>query len=152
NFADGRLTLLEQRDQGPDSIPVVHESGLLLHKVKGPPSLLSRLGNVHTADSLAEALSGRASLPAGHSFITRSGEWVGRDWLRVSRGTDHHAGVIEREHRLKASRGEFSNLEAKARSIETHLNGVRQSLAEAEAQRDRTQASIQAAHRSHSDL
>ena len=38
------------------------------------------------------------------SIITRSGEWIGRDWLRVSRGADQHAGVIEREHRLKGLR------------------------------------------------
>jgi len=124
----------------------------LLQKVGGPASLTAQLAHIFTADSLADALQRRAALPPGQSLITRSGEWVGRNWLRVSRGTDHHAGVIEREHRLKALRTEFAALEQKARDIEIHLAGVRQSLAEAEAQRDRAQSGIQAAHRGHSDL
>ena len=40
----------------------------------------------------------------GGSYITPAGEWVGREWLRVSRGTDQRAGVLEREQRLKELR------------------------------------------------
>jgi chromosome segregation protein len=151
-LASGRVTLVEGAAGQGDAIPVVHEAGLLLRKVSGPAALTGQLAHIHTADSLTEALQRRASLPAGQSLITRSGEWVGPNWLRVSRGTDHHAGVIEREHRLKSLRAEFSALEDKARGIESHLAGVRQSLADAEAGRDGVQSSIQAAHRGHADL
>ena len=83
-----------------------------------------------TADSLAEALRGRSGLAAGESLITREGEWVGRDWLRVSRGTDQRAGVIEREHRLKALRA----------SAGTAAAGVEQAEAVAEQRAHRARA------------
>ena len=152
SLAGGRLTLIEGAADPQDPIPVVHEAGLLIRKVSGPSALTTPLANIYTADSLSEALQRRIRLPAGQSLITRTGEWVGRNWLRVSRGADHHAGVIAREHRLKSLRGEFTSLEDKARNIEAHLGEVRASLAEAEAQRDSVQAGIQTSHRSHSDL
>ena len=83
------------------------------------------------------------SLAAGQSIITRSGEWVGRDWLRVSRGPDHHAGVIEREHRLKALRSTVAIAEERANEVEAHLAAVRESLSQAESERDQAQSGIQ---------
>jgi chromosome segregation protein len=166
-LSSGRLTLLESADIPGQSIPVAHEAqshsaarsapaadstDALLSKVKGPLALTAQLANVFTAGSLTEALQRRTSLPPGESLITRNGEWVGRNWIRVSRGTDHHAGVIEREHRLKSLRGEFAALERKARDVEAHLASVRQSLTDAEVERDRAQAGIQSAHRGHADV
>jgi chromosome segregation protein len=49
-------------------------------------------------------LQRRSQLEHGESLITAAGEWIGRDWLRVNRGGDVHAGVLEREHRLKGLR------------------------------------------------
>ena len=151
-FTSGRLTLLENRNEASSAIPVVHEAGLLLRKVTGPAALTLPLASIYAVETLAEALQRRASLPPGQSFITRGGEWLGPNWLRVSRGTDHHAGVIEREHRLKTLRAQFGALEQKAHGVETHLAEVRQSLAQAEAERDRSQSGIQAAHRGHADV
>jgi chromosome segregation protein len=84
--------------------------------------------------------------------MTRRGEWVGRDWLRVTRGEDPHAGVIEREHRLKDLRAQFAAASERARAMEAHLGAVRLSLAEAEAARTAAQSGIQGAHRAHADL
>jgi chromosome segregation protein len=84
--------------------------------------------------------------------MTRRGEWVGRDWLRVTRGADPHAGVIEREHRLQDLRAQFTASAERARGIEVHLVAVRESLAEAEVARNAAQSGIQGAHRAHADL
>ena len=146
-FSSGRLALVEQDGAAESAQP-----GSLASKVKGPASVVGPLSDVITAETLAEALAGRGSLPAGKSIITRNGEWIGRNWLRVSRGADHHAGVIEREHRLKSLRADFALAEEQVRAIETHLAEVRQSLADAEAQRDAAQSGIQGAHREHADL
>ena len=54
-------------------------------------------------------------------MITRSGEWIGRDWLRVNRGGDPHAGVLEREQRLKQLRVELARSEENARDMEARL-------------------------------
>jgi chromosome segregation protein len=124
----------------------------LAAKVSGPAAVMGPLASVFTAETLSEALQARGSLAAGQSIITRSGEWIGKDWLRVSRGPDHHAGVIEREHRLKGLRGTVTLTEERANEVEAHLAAVRESLAEAESQRDQAQAGIQSTHRRHAEL
>jgi chromosome segregation protein len=146
-FNNGRVALIENDGASGSS-----DAGSLASKVKGPAAVVNPLADVITADTLAEALVARGSLPAGKSIITRRGEWLGRNWLRVSRGEDHHAGVLEREHRLKTLRADFSVSEEKVRTMEEQLAAVRQSLADAEAQRDGAQSGIQGAHRAHADL
>jgi len=146
-FSSGRLALIEQNGASDGAVP-----GSLAAKVKGPAAVIDPLGDVITADTLTEALAARSSLPPGKSIITRQGEWLGRNWLRVSRGEDRHAGVIEREHRLKTLRSDFAVCEERARDLESQLASVRQSLSDAEAQRDGAQSGIQGAHRAHADL
>ncbi len=146
-LASGRLTLIEERTDAGLAV-----TGTLAEHVTGPAALVAQLSRIRIADSLASALELRSSLAHEASIITRAGEWVGRDWLRISRGSDPHAGVIEREHRLKALRTQFDALVAKSAEIESHLQSVRQSLAEAESERDAAQAKIQHAHRDHADL
>jgi chromosome segregation protein len=84
--------------------------------------------------------------------ITRDGEWLGANWIRVNRGTDHHAGVLAREHQLKTLRSACQDQDSKANDIAAHLHSVRLTLSEAEAQRDELQTAIQSAHRGHSEL
>ena len=124
----------------------------LATKVKGPAAVTGQLFAVLTAESLADALQMRVSLAAGQSVITRGGEWVGRHWLRVSRGADQHAGVIEREHRLKTLRSTVSVVEERVNEVEASLAAARESLARAESDRDHAQSGIQAAHRKHAEL
>jgi chromosome segregation protein len=121
-------------------------------KVSGPAAVIGPLASVFTAETLSEALQARGSLTPGQSIMTRSGEWIGRYWLRVSRGPDHHAGVIEREHRLKGLRATVALTEERATEVEAHLTAVRESLAAAESERDHAQSGIQATHRRHAQL
>jgi chromosome segregation protein len=152
-FAKGRVALVQTQGameaaEGSDS----SDTTLLAAKVKCPAAVAGALSGVLTAESLVEALQRRASLAPGQSVITRSGEWVGREWLRVSRGADQHAGVIEREHRLKTLRGTVAVVEERVHEVEASLGAVRESLARAESDRDHAQSGIQAAHRKHADL
>ena len=146
-FSKGRVTLIEGMAAGGAGSP-----GTLGAKVKGPSAVVGPLADVLTAESLSDALRGRSSLVAGQSIITRNGEWVGRGWLRVNRGADHHAGVIERELRLKSLRTGVTLSEEQANEVEARLAAVRQSLTDAEGDRDRAQSGIQAAHRKHADV
>mgnify|MGYP001463820608 CR=1 FL=1 len=146
-FDAGRITLVEGGEGSGAGT-----GDTLASKVKGPAAVVEPLAAILTADSLAVALQRRSELGPGQSIITPAGEWVGRSWLRVSRGEDAHAGVIEREHRLKDLRSRFAELEEQVSQIETRLASVRQAVVEAEAERDRAQSGIQAAHREHTDL
>ena len=152
-FTSGRIALVEHAFTAAAAAapPAAARATLAAQVLRGPAAILRQLQGVLTADSLAAALAQRAGLASGESLITREGEWVGPDWLRVSRGEDRHSGVIEREQRLKSARAQFASLEGRAREIEAHLAAVRAALTDAESQRDRLQAGIQAAHRTHSD-
>jgi chromosome segregation protein len=121
-------------------------------RVRGPASALEVLETVHVADSLAEALAARRRLGPGESIVTRAGEWLGRGWLRVARGGDAHAGVIERENRLKGLRGALTVAEDRVRGLEAGLAAARSALGSAETARDSAQGRIQQAHRAHADL
>ena len=155
-FAKGRLALVHTDGAHGSAAPaegLAEGAGSwLLSKVKGPGAVTGQLANVLIAESLGEALQRRGSLAPGQSVITRGGEWVGQSWLRVSRGADQHAGVIEREHRLKTLRTTVTIVEERVLEAEAALSSVRESLARAESDRDNAQSGIQAAHRKHADL
>jgi chromosome segregation protein len=148
-LARGRVALVED---APGSSGPAAGHGELAGKVSGPAAVLLQLAGVLTAESLPEALQRRSTLAAGQSVITRGGEWLGRGWLRVSRGVDHHLGVIEREHRLKGLRGAVEAAEEQVRQAEDRLAAVRENLAQAEAERDAAQSGIQAAHGRHAAI
>ena len=144
----GRIALVEQAPT--DASSYVPES-LAAKIIKGPAAVAAQLTGVLAGESLADALRLRGSLQAGQSIITRAGEWVGRGWIRVSRGQDPHTGVIEREQRLKALRAELAQAEEKLQRIDASLSTIRRAQSEAETQRDQLQSAIHAGHREHSD-
>jgi chromosome segregation protein len=127
-------------------------AGTLAAHVQGPQAILALLTCVRTSDSLAGALRQRASLSPGESLITAAGEWLGRDWLRVNRGGDTHAGVLEREHRLKSLRERSAAADQGVRALEQEIAALRAQVGAAEQHRDATQSRIHSAHREHSEL
>ncbi len=145
DLSSGHLMLVEG---GQQSIP---DSASLAARVRGPQAVLRRLARVGTAATLQEALQKRHQLAAGESLVTADGIWVGRDWLRVSRGRDAHAGVLERESRIRALRGVCETCEAAVQSIEQRLRDLRAEVSAAEVARDAVQQRIQGAHREYSE-
>ncbi len=148
SLGTGRLTLIE----GAASAAAAGGGGTLAARVRGPAAIVAQLAGVYTAESLQQALAQRHALAPGSSHITPAGEWVGREWLRVSRGTDEHAGVLEREYRLKGLRGAAGTAAAAVTAAEAALAGARAGLLEAEHERDETSHGLQLAHRTHADL
>ncbi|MFM7708472.1 MAG: chromosome segregation protein SMC, partial [Gammaproteobacteria bacterium] len=142
-----RLALLEDGPRVGGGIV-----GTLAARVRGPEGALALLSGVRVADGLAAALALRRSLAPGESVVTRSGEWLGRGWLRVARGGDAHAGVLERGSRLKDLCAVLDTADARVREAENALATTRTALGVAEAARDATQGRIQQAHRAHADL
>jgi chromosome segregation protein len=143
----GSVTFFEHALSG-----AVGRAGTLAAQVRGPQAVRSLLEPVHTAPSLAAALRQRAQLADGESLITSAGEWVGRDWLRVNRGGDVHAGVLEREHRLKLLRERCASADERVRALEQDVVSLRARAGVSEQQRDATQARIQSVHREHAEL
>jgi len=144
----GRISLL----QAGGHVDADGAAGMLSGVVSGPSAIVRLLSRVRLAETLAEALLTRRQLTDDESVITRSGEWIGRDWLRVNRGGDPHSGVLEREQRMKQLRVDLSRSEENTREMETQLASCREQLSTAERERDAVQSRIQGAHREHADL
>jgi chromosome segregation protein len=145
DLSSGHVMLVEGGQDGG------HDSASLAARVRGPNAVLRRLARVGTAASLQDALQRRHALAAGESLVTADGIWVGRDWLRVSRGRNAHAGVLERESRIRALRGVCDTCEAAVALIEQRLRDLRAEVAAAESGRDGLQQRIQVAHREYSE-
>ncbi len=139
-FADGGVT------------SAAVDPGRLLAKVQGPSAISALLTGIIAVDTLPEALSLRHTLLNGESVITRDGLWIGRDWLRVSRDKDVHAGVIGREKEMRELREAVSAAEERQESLQTEADTLRERLVELEQRRDSLQAEVNRLHRSHSEL
>jgi chromosome segregation protein len=153
----GSVMLVEGAQAGSAGVPAVSGASAgtretLASQVRGPAGVLGPLSQVFTAASLAEAVARRAELAEGESLITREGEWLSRDWLRVSRGADPRAGVLVREQHLKALRTAAAAAEERVRGAEVALGAARESLPRAEGEREALQAQLQRAHQQHADL
>jgi chromosome segregation protein len=125
--------------------------GSLAGRVRGPAAVLRRLSRVRTAESLQEALRRRHELAEEESLVTADGVWVGRDWLRVARGRDAHAGVLERESRIRELRGQAEANETRVSAVEGRLAALRADVATQESRRDDLQQRIQSTHRGYSE-
>jgi chromosome segregation protein len=145
-LAAGSVTLLEARQQEAPGAP-----DTLANRVRGPAAVTGPLGRVLTAASLAAALRARTTLAEGQSLITREGEWLGRDWLRVSRGADPRAGALGREQRLKSLRSATAAAEERAREAEAALASAREALQRTEGERELLQAELQRALGQHAE-
>src|SRR5207342_2426028 len=107
---------------------------------------------VRAVEDAAAARALLAQLGDEESVITRSGEWLGKGWLRVLRSGESQQGALAREAELKQLRAQIEALTAtEARSNEA-LTGLRDKLLEAEQLREDAQRSLYLAHRGVSEL
>jgi len=103
-----KLSIYSERiEASADATPAAHDASLspLLDRIElRDPSLRNVLGEwmrgVFVADSEAEALQRRHLLPAGGSFVVRSGHQVGRNSLQLHAADSEQAGMLARQHEI----------------------------------------------------
>jgi chromosome segregation protein len=105
------------------------------------------LGGVRLVNGLNEALTRRAELATGESFITPAGEWVGRGWLRLPGEDEEHAGVLARGEEIIRLQQRRKVLEADAERLATEQEAARAALRQHEEERTRIQARVNETHR-----
>jgi len=137
-------------DQG--SSPQGVDPARLLAKVQGPAAIGALLNGILAVDSLNEALAKRPALSEDESVITRDGIWIGRDWLRVSRDKDVHAGVIGREKEMRDLRELVDAAEQRRDSLLEQIAEAREGVSSLESRRDQLQQDVNRLHRSQSEL
>jgi chromosome segregation protein len=135
-----------------ESAPTASDATQLLAKVQGPGAVAALLNGIIAVDTLSEALARRPSLAPGESVITRDGIWIGRDWLRVSRDKDVHAGVIGREKEMRELREAVETAEQRLEALQDQISDTRTRVADLEQRRDALQADVNRLHRAQSEL
>lgn len=127
----GQLTLINNASSSSNASFETNSqvSNSLINKIQTNKSIMQfQLGNVLTADSLADAIAMQAHLKPEQSVITKEGIWLGQSWARVARDKDHQSGVIERERELNQLQQEIEQQQAQLESAQSSTLQAQQLL------------------------
>ncbi len=94
---------------------------------------------VFVAEDLATALEKQQQLTAGQSIITRDGIWLGVNWIRIIRDSDHKGGVLAREQELKQLDTELEQVQQLVDELSEKIEQGRMYLREIEHNRENRQ-------------
>ena len=108
----------------------------LSEKVESPGCLDQFLQHVYTAVDLNEALRIRENLQGHESVVTQDGIWLGRNWARIKRQDEQHAGVLLREQQLR-------QIDRDGLQMETGISVLEQNLAEANGKMSDAEVALQ---------
>ena len=147
----GSLILLEASNP-PGITPSLSELALLNDKLTNGPAALPLLAGVYAAESLELALSLRAKLRSGESIITQDGIWLSAGWLRVSRGVDDKAGVLERQQEMEALAENLISLEEQSHTLKNQLNSAKAQLEQHQAEKEQLQKQLAGINRSQGEV
>jgi chromosome segregation protein len=84
------------------------------------------LGGVYTADSLAQALAGRASLPAGSAYVVKGGHLIDAHSARFYAADSEQSGLLARQQ-------EIENLQRELKAQQLIADQARAAVARSEA-------------------
>ena len=147
-------TPLSEKDATATTAPIpnVVKGSRLADQVCALWPMTELLSGIHTAPDLSAALALCETLALGESVVTSDGLWLGRDWLRVVRDSDGHAGMLAREQDIRHLRIELEAAENQVETQATALEEGRNRLADLERERERNVATSREAARTHADL
>ncbi|BBL59388.1 chromosome segregation protein SMC [Methylomonas koyamae] len=109
----------------------------LAGKVRSRWRLDSLLSGIYCAESMRQAR--QLPLQAHESVVLADGTWLGRDWIKVSRGSDSKAGVLHREKELRELKLRQSELQMAIAEHEQQLEHCEHELKAAESHREQYQ-------------
>ena len=106
----------------------------LASKLSSRWDLSSLLSGIYCAESLQQAR--RMTLQAHESVVLADGTWLGRDWIKISRGSDSKAGVLHREKELRELKQRHGELLMAIEEDEQRLESCEHELKTAESSRE----------------
>ncbi|PJB10479.1 MAG: chromosome segregation protein SMC, partial [Gammaproteobacteria bacterium CG_4_9_14_3_um_filter_38_9] len=99
-------------------------------------SLPAWVSSIYVVDHLSDALQLRSELLSTESIVTREGQWVGSNWIRVAHADATEDGFLMRETQLKALQSTISAQKEKLAKLQTAQNEAKMALEKLEAKRD----------------
>jgi chromosome segregation protein len=157
---DAVASLLESFQQGSiclldNSAAVAADAELattLASKIESGEQAKNLLAGIYTAADLPAALALRSQLAAHESVITADGLWLGANWLRVARGSDEQAGVLQRQQELEELNLAMEEAADRSEQMEQDLQAGRLALSELESQREELQRNSQSQNSRQNEL
>jgi chromosome segregation protein len=126
--------------------------GTLAAVVDAPDAVIDSLNRVKISDSLEQAWSARDSLDAAESYITRSGEWIGKGWARVARGQPGQDSMLAREKTISRLEQEIARLASGTKKMGADGEQARGEIQQQEVRISEVQAEVNALHRRRSEV
>ncbi len=126
--------------------------GTLAGVVDAPDAVIDSLNRVKIADSLEQAWSAKDSLDTTESYITRSGEWIGRGWARVARGQPGQDSMLVREKTISRLDQEIARLVSRTKKLDAASEQARDEIQQKEVRISEAQAQVNALHRQRSEV
>lgn len=111
----------------------------LSEKISNSDIITGLLLNIFYTEDLATAFNYQSQLQVNQSIITRTGVWIGPNWLRVAAPTDDKSGVIERERELKKLQLQLDEWQVKLETLQQTKQHLQQQLQDTEQQQDEMQ-------------
>ncbi|OGT33888.1 MAG: chromosome segregation protein SMC [Gammaproteobacteria bacterium RIFCSPHIGHO2_02_FULL_39_13] len=128
----GQVTLLQSAS---------HSTARLSHKtvrdvIQNNANLPAWTAGIYIADHLTEALRLRAQLTSTESIITREGQWVGSNWIHVSKSDSSEDNFLLREKQLKQLEADIAVQKEKLQLFEKEQQAAKIALEQLESSRD----------------
>jgi chromosome segregation protein len=111
----------------------------LLEKINAPYDLSGLLTGIYYAEDIESAKKLSVEIQAYESIITKDGDWLGRDWIKISRSSDSKSGVLQREKELRDLKQRQVDLQEGIEAFEAQLEDTELALKDAESSRENLQ-------------
>ncbi|MDH4133208.1 MAG: chromosome segregation protein SMC [Gammaproteobacteria bacterium] len=108
----------------------------LLSKVRAQVDLAPMLDGIFAAETLEEAMARRGELAPHESIVTRSGAWVGRNWIAITDRESVRAGVLGRERDMEQLTRDATGIDAELESAQAEQAAIQQKIVALEAERE----------------
>lgn len=113
------------------------ETVSLVSKLHSRWDLSSLLSGIYCAESMTQAR--QMALADHESVVLTDGTWLGKNWIKISRGSDSKAGVLHREKELRELKLRQNELQMLISEDELQLDNAEQALKIAETNREQYQ-------------
>lgn len=133
------VTLFNSAFKSPPLANDAHLSQLLLDKVKAAWPLSNLLQGIYCAEDINSAQLLLPAIAAHESVITRTGEWLGSNWLKVVRTPDAKQGVLQREQQLRVLKQQEQQLQSSLHSLSAQVAKSEVQLQATTSERDSLQ-------------
>ncbi len=130
-LTSGNLIIFDSNFKGESSFRLSLPT--LLSKITAPVALGNLLHGVYVADGIDDAFSLQNQLRDDESIITKSGVWLGKNWVRVVYNNNPKLGIIERERELHDLHATLAKEQETCKNLEDNLTAAQGALLALEA-------------------